>query len=232
VDLTAAELVGARLRRHGAGVLLDLDGTLVDSEPTNRAAFATYFARRGWDVPHETLMRFAGRRGTEVLAELDGPWAGEDPVTLADEIVACLDPEATPPVPVPGAADAVAAWRRAGVPISLVTSARHDWAVEALEMLGVADLGLAMVTAESVAVGKPDPEPFLRGADALGLDPADCLAFEDAPAGLAAALGAGVGLVVGVRTSHPDAVLREAGAHASVPDMTALVPAVSGEART
>ena len=63
-----------------------------------------------------------------------------------------------------------------------------------------------LVTAEQVARGKPDPEGFLRGAAALGLDPARCVAFEDAPAGVAAARSAGMPVVgVGSRIG-PDQV--------------------------
>src|SRR4051794_21467451 len=160
--------VGALLRAPGAGLLLDLDGTLVDSEPTHRAAYRRYFGRRGWHVPDETLHLFAGRRGTEVFAELDGPWAGEDPDVLTDAVLACLDVGAHPPAPVPGAAAAVAGWRSAGVPVAVVTSATRAWAGAVLTMLGVADLGVALVTAELTPAGKPDPEPYRRGAEVLG----------------------------------------------------------------
>ncbi|WP_193312900.1 HAD family hydrolase [Georgenia subflava] len=214
----------AALRAPGAALLLDLDGTLVDSEPTHRAAFQTYFARRGWDVTDQMLHAFAGRRGAEVFASVEGPWTGEDPMTLAHEVIACLDVGRYPAAPVPGAAESVAGWRGAGVPVAVVTSATEAWATAALELLGVADLGVALVTAELVEVGKPDPAPYRLGAEVLGVDAAACVAAEDTPAGLAAARGAGVGLVLGVSTSHDDETLRRAGAHAVVPDLTELVP--------
>ncbi|MCK6210597.1 HAD family phosphatase [Georgenia sp. EYE_87] len=216
--------VDAMLRAPGSGLLLDLDGTLVDSEPTHRAAFATYFARRGWDVPADMLHLFAGRRGAEVFAAVEGPWTGEDPMTLAHEVIACLDVVAHPPAPVPGAAETISGWHAAGVPLAVVTSATNAWATAALELLGVADLGVALVTAELVDVGKPDPAPYRLGAEVLGVATAACVAAEDTPAGLSAALGAGVGLVLGVTTSHDAHVLRAAGAHDAVADLTALVP--------
>ncbi|PFG38566.1 sugar-phosphatase [Georgenia soli] len=216
--------VDAMLRSPGAGLLLDLDGTLVDSEPTHRAAFATYFARRGWDVPADMLHLFAGRRGAEVFAAVEGPWTGEDPMGLAHEVIACLDVETYPPAPVAGAADAIAGWRRAGLPVAVVTSATRAWTTAALDLLGVADLGVAQVTAELVEVGKPDPAPYRLGAEVLGVEAAACVAAEDTPAGLSAALGAGVGLVLGVTTSHAARTLRAAGAHDAVDDLSALVP--------
>jgi len=216
--------VDAMLRSPGAGLLLDLDGTLVNSEPTHRAAFVTYFARRGWHVPTEMLHLFAGRRGAEVFAAVEGPWTGEDPMGLAHEVIACIDVEAYPPAPVPGAAEAIAGWRGAGLPVAVVTSATRAWTTVTLERLGVADLGVAQVTAELVDVGKPDPAPYRLGAEMLGVEAAACVAAEDTPAGLSAALGAGVGLVLGVTTSHEARTLRAAGAHDAVDDLTALVP--------
>ncbi|WP_454086336.1 HAD hydrolase-like protein [Georgenia sp. Marseille-Q6866] len=67
---------GELLRRPGAAVLLDLDGTLVDSEPMQRAAFAAYFASRGWEVSEAVVRQFMGRRGRESFAAIAGPWAG------------------------------------------------------------------------------------------------------------------------------------------------------------
>ncbi|MFD1504534.1 HAD family phosphatase [Georgenia yuyongxinii] len=216
--------VSAALAAPGAALLLDLDGTLVDSEATHRAAFHRYFRSRGWQVDDATVRAFAGRRGTEVFAELDGPWAGEDPHQLTLAVLDSLDVTLDPPAPVPGAARAVAGWREAGVPVAVVTSARRSWARDALAMLGVADLGVELVTAEDTAAGKPDPAPYRHAAHLLGADPAACVAAEDTPAGLASALAAGVGLVVGVTTSHPGEVLRAAGAHAAVADLEPLVP--------
>lgn len=215
--------VGEFLRRPGAAVLLDLDGTLVDSEPMQRAAFAAYFASRGWEVPDEVVRLFMGRRGRESFASIDGPWAGEDPGVLTEAVIAMTDPVAHPPTPVAGAAEAIRAWREQGVPVSLVTSAFRTWAEEALELLGVAELGVRLVTAEDTPVGKPAPDPFLLGSERLGVSPGDCLAAEDSVAGTTSARTAGVGIVVGVTTSLDADALLAAGADAAVPDLTALV---------
>ncbi|WP_170297295.1 HAD family hydrolase [Georgenia thermotolerans] len=227
--MAPAAAVGAALAAPGAALLLDLDGTLVDSEPTHRAAYRRYFARRGWRVDEAAVRAFAGRRGAEAFAELDGPWAGEDPHELTAAVIACLDLAADPPAPVPGAAAAIAGWRAAGVPVAVVTSAARAWAATVLDRLGVADLGVALATAEDTAAGKPDPAPYRHGAALVGAEPAACVAAEDTPAGLASALGAGVGLVLGVTTSHPAAELEAAGAHHAVADLTALVPRAGKE---
>ncbi|WP_157987692.1 HAD family hydrolase [Jiangella endophytica] len=194
--------------------LLDLDGTLVDSEPANQAAYRSYFSARGWDLGPEVLREFAGRRGSEVFAQLPGPWTGEDAVALVDGVVAHLDHDAYPPRPVPGAAELIRRLHAAGMRVALVTSAGRAWAELAVgDVLGVRDLFAAMVTAEETETGKPDPSPYLAGAAALGVAPADAVALEDTVAGLRSALDAGVGLVVGVATGTSPRALLDGGAH-------------------
>lgn len=220
--------LSARLALPGAGLLLDLDGTLVDSEPVHRRAFREYFAGRGWHVEDQVIREFSGRRGPEVFATLDGPWRGEDPVALTEGVLAALERTTSRPTPVAGAARLLAACARAALPVAVVTSARRSWVSVALDLLGVGDAGIMMVTAEDCGHGKPDPEPFRRGADLLGLLPGDLVAAEDAPAGIASARGAGVGYVIGMTTSSPAPVLLAAGAHATAPDLVELAGIVEG----
>ena len=108
-----------------------------------------------------------------------------------------------------------------------MTSAGLEWARAALRLLGVTDGAIGMVTAEDCVHGKPDPEPFRRGAELLGLDPHGLVALEDAPAGIASARAAGVGHVVGVTTGHPVHVLISAGAAETVPDLVALAETIA-----
>jgi sugar-phosphatase len=109
-----------------------------------------------------------------------------------------------------------------------VTSARRAWVSAALDLLGVADQGIVMVTAEDCPRGKPDPEPFRCGAYLLGRRPQDLVAAEDTPAGIASARGAGIGYVIGMTTSRPAHVLLAGGAHSTAPDLVALARVVEG----
>lgn len=228
--MAATQRLAEHLRRPGAGLLLDLDGTLVDSEPVHRAAFADFFAARGWDVPDHVVRRFMGRRGVEAFAAMDGPWRGEDPGELTAAVVDALRRGGRRPDPVPGARDLLRACVAVDLPVVVVTSAHRSWALDALDRV-VGDSGAtpsALVTAEDCTAGKPDPEPYLRGADLIGSDPALLLAAEDAVAGIASARAAGVGLVVGMTTSVSAA---ELAADLALTDLRPLAAAVSLIAR-
>ncbi len=216
----------ARLARPGAGLLLDLDGTLVDSEPVHQEAFRLYFADRGWQVPDDVVQEFAGRRAHEVFPAVDGPWRGEDPHSLTAGVIAATGRSTVQPVPVPGAGDLLRACARVGLPVAVVTSAHRGWVAEVVGMLGIDPAEVAMVTAEDCTHGKPDPEPYRRGAQRLGLDPARLVAAEDTPAGIASAVGAGVGRVVGLTTSQPADRLLAVGAHETAADLRVLARAV------
>jgi len=228
VGLTAREAVTwpARLALPGAGLLLDLDGTLLDSEPVHQCAYRQYFAGRGWHVPDRVLQKFSGRRGAEAFASLPGPWDGEDPLVLTAGVLDLLRATDLRPAPVAGAARLLAACRQVCLPFAVVTSARRGWLGAALDLLGVDPGGILMVTAEDCSAGKPDPEPYRRGADLLGGAPADLVAVEDAPAGIASARGAGVGRVIGMTTSRPARDLLAAGADDTAPDLVTLAGVV------
>jgi sugar-phosphatase len=204
-----------------AALLLDLDGTLVDSEPIHRAAYRAFFEARGWEVPDLAL--FTGRRAEDVFVVEPGPWAGHDPEALAREVMAFVH-EGEDPHPIPGAAALIEAATRYDVPLAVVTSAGPTWveravggALDALHHLEV------VVTAEDVVDGKPDPAGYALACTKLGVEPAEAVAVEDSPAGVRAALDAGVGHVVGLSTTHDAAELAGAGAHDVLPDLHGLL---------
>lgn len=204
-----------------AALLLDLDGTLVDSEPVHREGFRRFFAARGWECTDATLALFTGRRADDVFASTPGPWAGLDPAELFHEVVAAT-PLDLAPTPVPGARELLDACDAASVPYVLVTSADAAWARRALEPLGGIGRFHGVVTRADVEQGKPAPDGYLRGAQLADAAPGRCLAAEDTPAGVAAAGAAGVGEVVGITTSFAVDDLMAAGASRTAPDLRHL----------
>ncbi len=209
-----------------AALLLDLDGTLVDSEPLHRERYRAWFAQRGWPYDDAVAAQFTGRRADDVFRTLDGPWRGEDPEALLAQIIA-LEPLRRLPEPVAGAGEAIG-WARAhGIPLALVTSAGSRWAGRALEALGGIGVFDTTVTRDDIATGKPDPACYALACERLGVVAGAAAACEDAPDGVRSAAGAGVGVVVGVTTSFTAQQLAEAGATRTLPDLTTL-PALLG----
>lgn len=203
-----------------AALLLDLDGTLVDSEPMNRSAYRAFFAARGWDEPD--LSVFVGRRAADVFSSTPGPWAAEDPAALGAEVLALIDPDAVPE-PLPGAAALLAAAARRRIPVAIVTSAGPEWvrrsAAGPLAGLDAVDV---VVTGDDVVDGKPDPTCYRLACERLDVDPAAAMAVEDSPAGVRAAVAAGVGRVVAVDSTHEEGDLAAAGAEPVVASLTAV----------
>ncbi|TMU94945.1 HAD-IA family hydrolase [Streptomyces sp. DASNCL29] len=189
-------------------LLLDMDGTLVNSDAVVERYWRIWAAEQGLD-PEQVLKVVHGRQAHATMAVLlpdrpvernlaDNRWMLERETTDLDGVV-----------PVPGAPAFMAAL--AALPHALVTSAD-----EALARARMGAAGLPMpevrVTAERVGASKPDPEGFLKGAAELGFAPADCVVFEDSEAGIAAGRAAGMRVVgIGPRAgAHaPDAHVRD-----------------------
>ncbi|MEV8057733.1 HAD family phosphatase [Streptomyces antimycoticus] len=200
--------------------LFDLDGTLVTTEHRSRSAWSRLFRAHGLPVDDELLATFIGRRGKDTLTEHLHRFPGGTVDELFAEVIGYqTGPDSPPPYGVPGAAALVKSLHAQGVPMAVVTSGPRDHAGELLDLVGGAGLFMALIAAEDVSRGKPDPEGFTAACAALGVAPADAIAFEDAPAGIAAARATGLRCVA-VTTTHPAAAL--AGADLVMPDLTEI----------
>ncbi|MET9777499.1 HAD-IA family hydrolase [Streptomyces sp. NPDC006367] len=200
--MTATTVLPAR------ALLLDMDGTLVNSDAAVERVWRRWAGRHGLDGD-EVMKVVHGRQGYASMALLlpDRPMEqnhADNARLLAEETA-----DTAGVVAIPGAPEFLASLR--GLPHALVTSA--DVALSGARM---AAAGLALpdvrITAESVGASKPDPEGFLKGAAELGVDPADCIVFEDSGAGIAAGRAAGMRVVgVGPRAGAygPDVVVRD-----------------------
>jgi HAD superfamily hydrolase (TIGR01509 family) len=180
-----------------AAVLWDLDGTLVDTEPSWMAAEYALADRHGATWTHADALTLVGndlRTSGRLLVEGMGLSVSVDEVVdeLVAAVVASIEREL---VVRPGARELLTALHDAGVPCGLVTMSYAPIACSVVTALG-ADLFAAVVTGDSVRHGKPHPEPYLTAAAMLGLDPADCTAIEDSPPGAASAHAAGCQVVV------------------------------------
>jgi mannitol-1-/sugar-/sorbitol-6-phosphatase len=174
-------------------VLLDMDGTLVNSDAVVERVWQRWAARNGFDGDYVYSISH-GRQSQDTLVELLPERPMEQHLAearvLLEEETADLDGV----VPVPGAVELMKAL--ADVPHALVTSADLALATARMDACGL-PMPATAITAEDVTVGKPAPEGFLKAAAVLGIEPADCVAFEDSAAGIAAAKAAGM-RVIGV----------------------------------
>ena len=127
--------------------------------------------------------------------------------------------------PYPGSVAYLKAVRDAGLAIGVVTSSRNASTVlEAAELTDFIRTRIdGTVIAEKHLRGKPEPDSFLAGANALGVDPSNAAVFEDALAGVAAGRAGGFGCVVGVDRAHQATALRAHGADIVVGDLADML---------
>ncbi|OJU40521.1 MAG: HAD family hydrolase [Microbacterium sp. 69-10] len=174
-------------------ILLDMDGTLVDSTAVVERLWLRWSEAHGLD-PRRVLEVIHGRQGHQSMAILlpDRDHA----INLAEnaEMLATETADVEGVVEIPGAAALLVALQDA--PHAIVTSADVALMTARMQAAGLTAPSMT-VTAESVSASKPDPEGFLLGARMLGIEPADCVVFEDSEAGVQAGLAAGM-RVIGV----------------------------------
>lgn len=183
-------------------ILTDLDGTLIDSTDATERAWNSWKVDRGLptDAPHPHGI--PAREVVQLLApELD---ADVEAAELERREIADVDGV----VALPGAADLLSPDAPWGLELAIVTSCTAPLAEVRLAVTGLTPPSI-VVTADRTERKKPDPDPYLLAAELLGLEPADCLVIEDAPAGIAAGRAAGM-QVVAVATSHAAEQLGEA----------------------
>jgi sugar-phosphatase len=189
-------------------LLLDMDGTLVNSDAVVERCWRRWADQHGLDGD-EVMKVVHGRQGYASMAVLlpNRPMEQNyaDNARMLAEETADMDGV----VAIPGALEFLASL--AGLPHALVTSADVGLSTARMAAAGL-ELPDVRVTAESVGASKPDPEGFLKGAAELGVAPEECVVFEDSGAGIAAGRAAGMRVVgVGPRAGfhRPDVLVRD-----------------------
>lgn len=174
-----------------AAVLWDMDGTLVDTEPYWMAAERDLMAEFGlrW-VPEDGLemLGLPLLAAAEVLRRRGVPLSAE---AIVDRLLASVVSAVAESAPwQPGAHELLVALGEAGVPCALVTMSYRSLA-DAVTRHAPEGSFAAVVAGDEVVHGKPHPEPYLRAAEALGVDISACVAIEDSPPGVGSALASG-----------------------------------------
>lgn len=200
----------------GATVLFDMDGVLVDSGSSIREGVTAWSKERGLDPA--TVLEHAHGRTDHDLVRIVAPHL--DPVEEAERIQAQEIAHDATVRAMPGAADLLAQMKSQSRSWAVVTSAGRTLALSRLSTLGL-PVPRVLVTADDVRTGKPDPGPYLLGAERVGADPSGCVVVEDSPNGTAAGLAAGMAVVAVATTVDPGELARA----------TAVVADVSAAAR-
>ncbi|MCJ2081056.1 HAD family hydrolase [Methylobacterium sp. J-090] len=181
-----------------AALLVDLDGTLADTEALNAEAYAAALAETGRIVAPEHLRTLAhGRSWRDFLPALVGPEGDAAAIAARKRtLYGARVGQAAVNEPL------VALLRRhhGGCRTGLVTTAARDSTLRYLARPDLTGLFDCVVTGDDVARHKPDPEAYQRAATLLGVAPESCLVFEDSPAGLTAARRFGARVI---RVVHP-----------------------------
>jgi len=189
---------------HCAAILFDLDGVLADSTGSVERQWRIWAGERGIDAQKAVAIAH-GVRAVEVIRTIAPHLDAEAEVGKLESLEAA-DHDGV--AVMPGAADLVRS-----IPAGrwgVVTSGRRNLATSRLEFAGI-PIPRVMVTAQDVANGKPHPEPYLKGAELLGVNPAECLVIEDAPAGIRSAHAGGM-KVIALTSTYPASGLDEADA--------------------
>ena len=195
-------------------LLFDMDGVLIDSTPAVARVWSQWAREHGFD-PEETVHQAHGRPSLSTIRELlpDVDHEAENREVERREI---LDIDGV--VPLPGVAEFLASlpadrW-------TIVTSCTKplaDVRIRAARIMSPA----RFITAQDIIIGKPDPEPYLKGAELLGFAAQDCVVVEDASAGVRSGKGAGA-RVIAVQTTETFDSLIELGADWIVKDCSFL----------
>ena len=181
-------------RAFGA-FLFDMDGTVLNSIAAAERIWSAWAVRHGVDV--ETFLpTIHGARAIDTITRLNLP--GLDAEEQAAFITAAEINDVEGIVEIPAAAAFLNALPKNRW--AMVTSAPRDLALRRMAAAGIPEPAV-MITAEDVKAGKPDPAGYLLAAKKLGVEPADCLIFEDAAVGIQAAEAAGAALMI-ITTTH------------------------------
>jgi sugar-phosphatase len=185
-------------------LLFDLDGVLIDSTPAVERVWTRWAVEHGFE-PKGVVARAHGRPSITTVRELL-PGGDHDAENHKVERAEIEDLQGVVPLPgVPQFLSSLPADRW-----TIVTSCTRPLAEVRIRAAGI-PMPARIVTSNDVTRGKPDPQPYLKGAAILGFAPGDCVVVEDAPAGVRAGKAAGMS-VIGLRTTVAEGELKATGA--------------------
>jgi len=200
------------------GFLFDMDGVLVDSTPAVARVWSRWAVAHGFD-PEWATMKAHGRPSLASIQELlpdagaevherENEWMEREEIADVADVVA-----------LPGSVELLSALPAHR--FAVVTSATRQLAEVRLRAGGVLKFARHLVSFDDIQHGKPNPEPYLKGAARINIRAEECVVIEDAPSGVLAGKAAGA-RVIALRTTTTDDELRAAGADWIMNDCASL----------
>lgn len=180
-----------------SAVIFDMDGLLTDSETRWRQAELEVAADIGLTMTVDDLKETTGVRMVEVaqIWYQKWPWEGPSPSEVAERVVDRVIELGETAVCLPGVEQTLDLVEQSGLRVALCSSSDKRLIDATLDQLGLTQRFEIVHSAEQDEFGKPHPMPYLKTAEALGVDPATCLAFEDSLNGCISARAASMRVV-------------------------------------
>ena len=207
------------------GVILDMDGVIIDSHPAHHLAWQEFLEAVGQSVSEAELKYILdGRKRNEILRHFFGKLSDEEILeygTRKDEFFRRVSLEVKP---VAGILEFLNQAKQASIGLAIATSASGSRTRSTMERLLVTDHFQVIVTGDDVDFGKPDPAIYRLACQRLGISPDSAVAVEDAVSGIKAAKGAGI-CCVAVSGHESAKQLRDAGADHVIENFISFSPA-------
>jgi len=177
-----------------AAVIFDLDGLMADSEPLSWWAWEQVLACYGHKLDAHIFRSVQGLRVADyealICARFSLPISPEEAQAMRERLV--LEAIPTRLRARPGLYQLLDELEARGLPLGIATSSSLEYARLSIQTLGIGERFQALATGDEVAKGKPAPDLYLIAAERLGVSPTRCLALDDSPQGIEAAIAAGM----------------------------------------
>ncbi len=186
-------------------ILFDMDGVLVDSEPLFLSAINRLLVQEGVEpVSVQENEEFLigttiGETWRQLKVRRPLPLPAEEYINRYDDIVRQVMQEELEPQP--GVRELIQACKERGLPKAVASSSLHMWVDLKLSAIGLTGAFDAVLGGDDVTRGKPEPDIYIKAAESLGVPPEECIAIEDSPIGIAAAVASGA-YTICVRTEY------------------------------
>jgi beta-phosphoglucomutase len=199
------------LDREFKGVVFDMDGVLINSEPKIKLCAQISAKELGYTISNETYTSWMGLPSREIRLAIQETMGTEFPIEVFYESYRKnwnnnlekhgMDAQ-------PGIAELLAQLTELGIPFSVATSTDRSHALKSLELSGLLPFIKLLIGGDQVTKGKPDPEIFIAAAELINVPSSQCIALEDTPIGITAAANAGMFTIMVPDIVVPDHVFK------------------------